>query len=96
MCHMGSFLNSRSPDNVYFLRSFIFFNQSREVTFSASFCEPPYPCVSPWCVQEFPEAILEWQPSLQHWPRSMLLILVSRVKGERKHVQSQEAFLSQA
>lgn len=65
-----------------------FFNRPSAIAFSVSFCEPLYPCVSLWCVQEFSDAILEWQPSLQAWLRSMELILVPRVKGERESMCS--------
>lgn len=78
ICHIGNSLSSRSSKNAYFLYG------SSEIAFSGGFCEPLYPCVPLWCVQEFSDAILEWQPSLQPWLRSMELILVSRVKGERE------------
>lgn len=68
----------------YIFSCCFFLNQPSAIAFSESFCEPLYPCVSLWCVQEFSDAILEWQPSLQAWLRSMELILVPRVKGERE------------
>lgn len=60
---------------------------------SVSVCKPLYPCISLLCFQEFSDAILEWQPALQHWLRLMELILVPRLKGERSHLQCQKDFL---
>lgn len=51
------------PELVMLLFSYIFsyilLNQPSAIAFSVSFCEPLYPCVSLWCVQEFSDAILE-------------------------------------
>lgn len=82
---------------IFYVFSFLFFlNQSSDAAFSVSLCELLCPVFLSGCVQQFPDAILEWQPSLQLRLRSMELILVSRVKGARKPVQSQKAFLSWA
>lgn len=47
-------------------------------------------CVSLLCFQEFSDAILEWQPSLQHWLRLMKLILVPRVEREKSSLELKE------
>lgn len=63
-----------------------FKKHSSEIAFFGV-CKLPYPCVSLLCFQEFSDAILEWQPSLQHWLRLMKLILVPRVDREKSSLE---------